>query len=570
MRLLFILLFAATAFAQMPYDIGDWISYTDFHYARAVDAGTHEVFIATSGGILEYELYRQRWDDPIVVGYGLSAPVALDDPQLLLYDEQTYYLWVATRTQLLQYDVNAQLWRRIAENLWGPGDRVVNLGVGGNSIYVETVPAALYSNSFYAGSPLPNNNWLGYTTRYKGSRNFGSMLLDVEQTLPDGIRWRGLRSRVPLTTNDLYGSLGSPPANFPTILLPGGWIWNSDGTVLDPYLRAAPLTDWIVDGMGHFWATYWGAGTLLYDLRGGQPQFYAPGLAGNDVRAIFIGKHDLWFGGINSGGRKGITHASDDFQNWKLFETRDNSRIRSTDVLDIAEWNGDYWFATDDGLLDYQDKDQSWRLYNVNEHLQSDQIVALAASDSELWIGTTDGLAVMTLPDRMIFRINNQAALLTQITRLALCGDTLYVGTALGLYKGATKDRAFAFSNLDPSIVNALVTDISVIKSEIWIATQAGIEMYDQATGQSKSFVLSWLGGNYPTTIYAASTFVWVGTSNGFYRFKRATGEWISYTTADGLVNNQVQDIEGFGDDLLIGTAAGLTRFYWNRPDRPR
>jgi hypothetical protein len=49
-----------------------------------------------------------------------------------------------------------------------------------------------------------------------------------------------------------------------------------------------------------------------------------------------------------------------------------------------------------------------------------------------------------------------------------------------------------------------------------------------------------------------------------------ATGEWISYTTADGLLDNRVQVIRRDGDDLLIGTASGLTRFYWNRPGRLR
>ncbi|HEY3295170.1 MAG TPA: hypothetical protein VGL38_07010 [bacterium] len=566
----FILLFALTAFAQMPYDVGDWTSYRDFRYAVSVDAGSHEVFVATSGGILEYQLFRQRWYDPIVVGYGMSEAIPLDNPLLLLFDEQTGYVWVATKTQLLQYDVNAERWTVAGRNLWGINDRVVNIGVGANDLYVETVPGPLFANSFLPGSAIPTNNWMGYVTRYKGSRTSGGLMLDLGQTLPEGTRWRGLRSKTPLTPEQLSNNLGSGAANFPTMLLPSGWIWNSDGTVLDPYLRSARLTDWTTDNFGHLWMTYWGAGVLLDDLRGGRPEFYQAGPAGNDVRTILVQKDDVWLAGLNAGDRKGIARASTNLKEWQVYESRDNSRIRSTNTFDMAAWDGDMWFATDDGLLAFRDKDKSWRLYGVNQHLQSDQVTALAAADSELWIGTADGLSVMTRASRDVFRINNRGPLLTNITRLALCGDTLYVGTGLGLYKGCTKDRSFAFAGVDPTITSAAVTDLSVIQTEVWIATTGGVLAYDQSTGKSKSYQLSWLGGNPPTAIYAASSFVWVGTQAGLYRYRRSNNEWISYTTADGLVDNRILALRGDGDDLLIGTANGLTRFYWNRPNRAR
>jgi len=148
-----VLALAVTCLAQLPYEPGDWTSYRDFRYARALDAGTDKLFVATSGGLLEYRLLYHDWLDPVVVGYGLSTAVLLDDPILLLYDEPTGYLWLATRTQLLLYDVNAERWRRVHENLWPPGQRVVNLGVGGADIYLETVPEQFYPSFFDLGSP---------------------------------------------------------------------------------------------------------------------------------------------------------------------------------------------------------------------------------------------------------------------------------------------------------------------------------------------------------------------------------------------------------------------------------
>ena len=95
---------------------------------------------------------------------------------------------------------------------------------------------------------------------------------------------------------------------------------------------------------------------------------------------------------------------------------------------------------------------------------------------------------------------------------------------------------------------------------------------YDAANGESKSwYAVDWLGGNEPSCIHAMPQFVWVGTrDNGFYRYRKETGEWIQYTTKDGLVDDRVQVIRSDGNDLLIGTANGLTRFLWNRPGRVR
>ena len=568
----FILLFALSSFAQLPYDPGDWTSYRDFRYARALDAGAHELFVATSGGLLEYRLLYHKWTDPIVVGYGLSTAVELDDPILLLFDEQTGYVWLATRTQLLIYDVNAERWRRVHVNLWPAGQRVVNIGVGGTNLYLETVAESFYPGFFNLGSPLPNDMWWGLVTRYKGSRSFGGLMLDIDPQENGEIRWRGLRSRLPLTSQELWGDIGAPPANFPSLLIPGGWVWQADGTLLDPYLRTTPVTDWLVDRYGTLWVTFWGAGVLEADLRTRFTQFYRAGPAGNDVRALGVGGDDVWLAGFNNGDRRGITRADASLKSWRFYEQRDNSRIRSTEVFDITLWNGAAWFATDEGLLALENKGEDWKLFTVSQGLQSDQVRALASADSELWIGNSRGLCVMTRPGREIWRADNGGIELGGVTDLALCADTLYVGTAAGLFKGSVRERRFAFTPLDPGLLNAPVAEISVNKSQIWLATAEGVQVYDQASGQSRSWYANvHLNNAEPTCICAGDSLVWVGTrQNGFYRYRRATGEWISYTTADGLVDNRVQVIRRDGDDLLIGTASGLTRFYWNRPGRLR
>jgi frataxin-like iron-binding protein CyaY len=563
---------ACAAVAQPAYDVGDWTSYKDFRYARSVDVGMNEIFVATSGGILEYHLLRQQWYDPWVVGYGLSEPVTLDDPMLLFYDPQTAYLWVATRTQLLQFDTNTERWRIAGKNLWGPLDRVVNLGAGGNSFYVETIPADVFANIFTYGTPIPSPVWHNYVTRYKGSNTFGGFMIDTDIKDPADVRWRGLRSRVPLNESELFGALGFPPLNFPSLILPPGYVLHSDGLILDPALRGAPITDWLIDRFGNLFATHWGTGVMRADLRTSRVELNMLGPAGNDIRSLQVSDDAVWMGGFNSGERTGISRASRDLLAWNSFETRDNSRLRSTSVYDFADWNGGIWIATDDGLSSFNKKKAEWTRFGTGQNLQDDKVRALAATDSELWIGNARGLAVMTLPGQEIWTMSVPGIELNGVTKLAFFKDTLFVATPSGLFKGKVGKREFDYMELDPKLLNAPVLDISVSGSEVWLVTTEGVMRYEPLKGASKSWYAGdWLQGAEPSCLLAMPDFVWVGTrENGFYRFRQDTGEWIQYSTRDGLVDNHVQVIRADGGDLLIGTANGLTRFYWNRPGRIR
>ncbi|MBU1985214.1 hypothetical protein KJ815_12505 [bacterium] len=550
----FILFCTVAVFAQQPYDVGDWTSYRDFRNARALDVGAHEVFVATSGGLLEYKLMRKQWYDPIVIGYGLSEPIPLGDPVLLLFDEGTGYLWLATREELLLYDVNAERWRRMERHLWGPGERVVNIGVGGTDVYVETVPEKYYPTFFPPGSPIPTDEWWGFITRYKGSRTFGGFLLDIEPAEPADVRWRGLRSKVPIPASDLRGLIAVPPVGFPSLTLPFGWTWFPDGTLMDSYLRGMPITDWMIDRYGSLWTTFWGGGVMRADLHAITAEFFSAGPAGNDVRAIFVGQDEIWMGGFNSGDRQGISRASRDLISWQFHERRDDSRLRSTDVFDIAQFDGDPWIATDDGLLAFQKRKKRWSAFTVSDNLFSDQVRALAATDSELWVGTTRGLCVLKGSGREVWRIGNAGIELAGVNDIAFCLDTAYVATPHGIFKGSIHDREFRYWPMVGGFLDAPVPEISVMGPEMWWITSEGVLRYDQNTGEAKSWrAETWLGGEEPSCILATPKFVWVGTTaSGFWRHNRTTGEWIQYTTADGLLDNRVQVIRRDGNDLLI------------------
>jgi ligand-binding sensor domain-containing protein len=59
---------------------------------------------------------------------------------------------------------------------------------------------------------------------------------------------------------------------------------------------------------------------------------------------------------------------------------------------------------------------------------------------------------------------------------------------------------------------------------------------------------------------------VWVATRDGVWKLNRATDIWVKYTTEDGLLDDDVQDLVLDGDHIWFGTPQGATRFFWANP----
>ncbi len=568
--LLLLLLLCDLARAQLPYREGDWTSYLDFRQVAALDCGRRYLFAASKGGVLLYDLTRKRWDDPQVIGYSINEAIPIVGAVELIYDEETNYLWVCTQQEVLQWDVAARRWRREARALWFSDERVVNMGIGRDSIYIEVIPGPIYAQLFVLGSPLPQQGWQQYMRRFGGDRRFGGFRPDFSDPSTNGqIRWRGLRSKVPLATEQLLGRIGMGPANFPDLTLPDGGMFLPVGEVQDKFLRPFLITDWLIDPWGTFWFSTWGAGIGSADLRSRFAEMYALGPAGNHIKAVLLDEQDVWMGGENEAPLLGITRCSRDFRKWRFFEPRAESQILSTILYDFEETSDIVWAATEEGLLAFKRRRADWLRIGLKDGLWSDRVRALAANDSQLWVGTDRGLNLISLPGMTVWRHDQLNLRDLGILRLRLQGDTLYIGTPNGLFRGSIRNRVFDYCPLDPGLLAAPIRDISVTGDEVWLVTPHGIQLYNSASGKTRSWDAAvYLRGEQPTCILATSPAVWVGTGDGFWRWRRERNEWIDYTMDDGLADGEVEIIREDGDYLLIGTANGLSRFLWNDPRR--
>ncbi|MBL0062350.1 MAG: hypothetical protein IPP40_12915 [bacterium] len=571
--ILSILLFALCANSQTQFSPGDWQSWRDFRGARALDANMRELFVATGGGVLVYELNRNRWENPAVMGYGSFEAVPIDDALLLLHDERFNYLWVVTRDRLLKWNRGLDRWEIARTNIWPLDERPVNIGIGDQSLYVETIPDRLFDGLFTTGTPIPDPIWMRYIRRYSGDRATGNLFPEMKPGDNDtlSIRWRGLRTKIPLRdSNYPSGVLGQPPAGLPMLFPPPPYTWLADGTLLDQKNRAYPMTDWLVDSWDTFWSTHWGAGVLRTELRGLRGIQELAGPAGNDIRALVLLDNEMWAAGANEGDFMGISVMEDYGDNWRFIEKRDNQQIRSTRVEDMDFVGERVWLASADGLLSYLPRKKIWKRYDVQDNLPSQQVTALAGLRDELWIGTNDGLAVMDTKSNGITRIPNTTFELQGITELLADDSVIWVGTGLGLFQVQVRSHEISQIPMDNGMLVGQVTGLAKFGSTLWVSSPNGI-MRRTASGESKSWLAdTWMKQTEPTCITASDPYIWIGTDGGLFRFDPSRESWEHYTRRDGLVDDRVQVVREDRGDLWIGTAGGLTRYYYSKPGAPR
>jgi len=150
----------------------------------------------------------------------------------------------------------------------------------------------------------------------------------------------------------------------------------------------------------------------------------------------------------------------------------------------------------------------------------------------------------------------------------------LWLGTITGLvkYDGYRFERYGAeYDNAPLAFVNALFEDSEGL---IWMSTPNGPTVYNKTTD---TFTLYRHDPDDPTSIssdqisgYQGDVFIepqpgviWIATNNGLNRFDKVKQTFTTLTTADGLLDNDIQTLFiDHQDDIWIGLTTGVQK--WN------
>jgi ligand-binding sensor domain-containing protein len=347
--------------------------------------------------------------------------------------------------------------------------------------------------------------------------------------------------------------------------------------VMDENLNRYAITNYLRGDNNEVWVTTWGLNAGMASLNELRLKMFSYGLYDKDVKAVLIDGNDIWFGGTGFlNPSSGITRYNRKTQSWKYYYTPNVSFLASNAVNALAADSQYVWLGTAKGLSRMKKKDSTWWTYTSFDGLPDEQITTLKSEGRYLWIGTPRGLAVFDVGYDTLVTIHDP--LMTNLYIFSILTDSHYVwvGTDAGVYTlDKEKKTWYRFMTSDGLLSNQVRSiarwsgqNMSSGKEEIWFGTDVGILGYSPVSDKSQVYDNRL---NFPEVdvfkLVCDKTNLWAATKNGVWKLNQTTGIWIKYTTDDGLLDNDVQDMVLDGDYIWFGTPLGATRFYWNDPN---
>ncbi len=337
-------------------------------------------------------------------------------------------------------------------------------------------------------------------------------------------------------------------------------------TIMDNDLRKYLMTIYAKDPWGTYWIGVENLGVMQMDEHTKQAMIWELGQYGRDVRAIARGKGWTILGGHNREG--GITFWKRSKNVWDHIEREYTTGLESTWINDMTVSGKWLLAATDYGLAQIDLKSGSARTWSTYEGLWSNQVLSVSADRDTVWIGTDEGICKLFLPKGPVKRLDRNAGYNQPAYRLTVDRQTIWVGGELGVLRLDRESETGGYLGLEGGVggpVHALYSN----GNELWVGRYTGIEVINKKTLEQTGYpAQAYFDGAEVFAVLATDSLVWVGTDEGLWKFDRPRNRWHQYDEKDGLIDNRVTTLFRDGDYLLLGTPEGVTRFFWNDPNR--
>lgn len=312
------------------------------------------------------------------------------------------------------------------------------------------------------------------------------------------------------------------------------------------------------DSKGFLWITLDGGGVARYDGKNFKNFDLSNGLPSRKVRAIYEdSKQNIWFGTT---------------QGLCLYK---NNRIKTFTIEDGLSHNyiraisedkrGNIIIGTNKGVNKYDHKNFTILNSDLDTIFSLKTRVIYKSKDSQIWIGTEKGL--FKLKNNQIIK-SDFDSLLTNKTVLSILKDSknnMWIGTEEGVIYH-NKDTSLIYNQEKGLISNRIRAICEDNSNNIWLGTRTGISCITKTEIKNinkengltheriRDILLDKNGTLWFTTYY--------GGINNFN-----PKDFISYSTTEGLVSNQILSINqsSTNHNIIAGTFDGVSTFELNK-----
>ena len=210
---------------------------------------------------------------------------------------------------------------------------------------------------------------------------------------------------------------------------------------------------------------------------------------------------------------------------------------RANEVKDILrDGRGRLWVATFDGLYLFNDRDYTHRRFEVRDRKPYDQennyvssLCLLPGAEDVLYVGTSNGLIVMSLEDFSFRCFRSETSLLCNNDIKCIApfrGEAVLIGTASGLSVFSPDTQELE------NYASSLIDRTSLSSQTVWCS-------FEDAAGET-----------------------WLGTGNGVSIISAHRENMEFYRVVEGDLDNvrevMVSDVVFLGEEMWVGTAEGI------------
>ncbi len=372
-------------------------------------------------------------------------------------------------------------------------------------------------------------------------------------------------------SNALLRQSGYQRARYPNVIPPPEWMYSPDGILTDQDLREYETVDQVIDFWDNMWLAIRGYGLAVREWDTARLRLLPYSLWEDDLRAIDHFGDNFWFVGEGA-----INVHNRDLDAWAKFEDIDSPFLISDNVFGVLAESTRVWLATDAGLSRYDGRTGSWTTFTPRDGLPDERVSALAADTGAVWVGTQFGVARLDRRTEEVRDVSEGDYAERTTYDLAVVDTTVWAGTDAGLYVSRDRGAHWQRFTWDDAIGDVPVTVVRHSGERLWCASRMGVLGVDPATGAKVRFPAGIylrrdVEGEQPAhalSVCSDGELLWVGTDQGVYRIEIESRYTRLFTTDDGLIHNEVRDIELDEDYIWFATPEGVTRFYWNDPER--
>lgn len=325
-----------------------------------------------------------------------------------------------------------------------------------------------------------------------------------------------------------------------------------------------PITGIAEDSWGVLWFSTYGEGLYYYKDQRLFNLDEDDGLTGNDIYAIQVDHQGRVWAGTDAG--LSICSLNGDKYRIKVLTTAQGLPDNIVRTLALGK-EGEIWIGTyDRGVCKYQSKLDTVTIPPAWQDWQFGRLTSMQVDSDYIWLGTENQGILKYCFSKGRFEQYNAARGFSSAKIL-----DLHVDHQQNLWIARNDNQIYwlqpslnFIERLPGGIIHSITSIAHGRNGALWFSTAAGLFRYQP---QSQDTLTRHLAGYDQVILPINSIFedqqgsLWLGTWNGVFVYNPIDKKLKHYTEKDGLVNNNILSITGWGGDIWIATLGGVSHY---------